>query len=233
MMVQDKLGDKIIKMKFDNTAYVSTTNMTLVSSVKLIKQGYDRDMHTKTLVNIAIDQKVCDIEEKFGVMLLEYNPIPIQFTSDVEYGAPITRNAIVAKSATNEVLNEASNDQKNEMLIDQAPKEKEEMENPSRPTTNSEQITHEKIDREHTMKFYQSNEGQRKKPTLNNPHPFRQDSGGGDDITKAPKPKNGGPRGRFTKAPNIRNGGPKKQAKPPDIEVRNAHHKDPNRTEKA
>jgi hypothetical protein len=119
------------------------------------------------------------------------------------------------------------------------------MENPSRPTTFSEPITHEKSDRKHTMELNQSNEGQRKKPTLNNPHPFRQDSGGGDDFTKAPKPKNGGhngddftkapkpknggPRKHFTKAPNIRNGGLKKQAKTADI----THHKDPNRTEKA
>ncbi len=52
MQVLGKLndGDKIIKMKFVNTAYVLTTCMTLVSSTKLIKEGYDRDMHAKTLV---------------------------------------------------------------------------------------------------------------------------------------------------------------------------------------
>ncbi len=51
MMIQSMLDDKIkiIKIKFANTAYVSTTNMTLVSSVKLIKQGFDRNMHIKPL----------------------------------------------------------------------------------------------------------------------------------------------------------------------------------------
>ncbi len=133
----------------------------------------------------------------------------------------MTRNATVAKSAPN--------DEENKMLIDQTSKEKEEVKNPSRPTTFSEPITHGKSDvREHIMELNQSNEEQRKKPTLNNPHPFRQDSGGGDDIIKAPKPKNGGPKGHFTKAPNIRNGGLKKQAKTADI----THHKDSNRTEK-
>ncbi len=77
------------------------------------------------------------------------------------------------------------------------------------------------------MEFYQSNEGHRKKPTLNNPHQMR--SGGRDDFTKGPKPKNGGHKEHFTKAPNIRNGGLEKQAKTADT----THHKDPNRTEKA
>ncbi len=40
MLIQSKLDNKIIKMKFDNKIYVLTTNMTLVTSVKLIKQEY-------------------------------------------------------------------------------------------------------------------------------------------------------------------------------------------------
>jgi hypothetical protein len=57
MQVLEKLKDKVIKMKFDNTAYVLITSMTLVSFTKLIKEGYDRDMHTKTLVHVATEKK--------------------------------------------------------------------------------------------------------------------------------------------------------------------------------
>ncbi len=221
MQVLGKSGDKIIKMEFANTAYVPITSMTLVSSTKLIKEGYDRDMHTKTLVHIATGTKVCDIEEHFGVMTLEYveNKTPNNPTNESTATVEMTAPKI------------------NEMLIDQAPKEKE-VEKTPQPTTNSESVSvsinHEKSDKEHTMKLNQSDEGQRNKTSLNNPHPSRQvDSGGGDHLTKA---LNGGPKGRFTKAANIKNGGPKKQANPTITNqkvMRKTHHKDPNRTEKA
>jgi hypothetical protein len=57
----------------------------------------------------------------------------------VKYEASInSRNAIVAKSATNEMLNETTNYQNNEILIGQTSKEKEEMKNSSRLITFSE-----------------------------------------------------------------------------------------------
>ncbi len=68
---------------------------------------------------------------------------------------------------------------------------------------------------------------------MNNSHPFRQNSGDKDDFIKVLKSKNDDHNEHFTKTPNIRNDDTKKQAKPPDIKVRNAHHKNPNRIEKA
>ncbi len=125
--------DKIIKIEFANTAYCFITSMTLVSSIKLIKEEYDRDMHIKTLVHVATGNKVCDVEKHFGVMILEHNPISIQLTEYVKYGATVdSRNemknagsinlrstAIVKMTAPkiNKVLNETSN-KKHEMLID-------------------------------------------------------------------------------------------------------------------
>jgi hypothetical protein len=220
MQVLEKLKDedKIIKMEFANTAYVPTTSMTLVSSTKLIKEGYDRDMHTKTLVHAATEKKVCDIEEHFGIMTLEYNPINVidESTTTVEMTAP------------------------NEMLNNQAPKEKE-MKKTPQPITNSESvsipITRGKSDREpHTMKLNQSDEAQRN-PSLNNPHPSRQiDSGDDEDhFTKTPN-ANDGPKRRFIKAPNIKNGGHNKHKKSlitNQKEMENNHQKDPNRTAKA
>jgi hypothetical protein len=125
MLMQSKLdnSDKIIKMKFANTAYVLIISMTLVSFIKLIKERYDRDMYTKTLVHVATDRKVCDIEEYFGVMTLEFNPMN-------------ESTATVKKTAPNE--------------INQAPKEVKKM---PQTITNSEQISHEKNDTKHIMKL--------------------------------------------------------------------------------
>ncbi len=150
-------------MKFANTVYVLITSMTLVSSTKLIKEGYDRDMHTKILVHVATEKKVCDIEKHFGVMTLEFNPIN-ESTAIVEMTAPKI----------------------NEVLTDQTPKNQKREEKMPCPITNSEPITHEKSDREHIMKLNQSDERQRKKSSLNNSHSSRQiDSGGGDHFIKA------------------------------------------------
>ncbi len=254
MQVLGKSGDKTIKMEFVNTAYVPITSMTLVSSTKLIKEGYDRDMHTKTLVHVATGKKVCDIEEHFGVMTLEYNSIPIQPTEYVEYGATVDpRNemenaaSIDLRSSTatvemtvpkiNEVLNETPNkkiemlnnqaSKKHEVLIDQAPKE---VEKTPQSITNSESITHGKSDTEsHIMELNQSDDGQQNL-SLNNPHSSRQiDSGGGGDQFIKASNTNGGRKEHFTKAPNLKNGGLKKQAK----SVAKTHHKDSNRTKKA
>jgi hypothetical protein len=71
MQMLEKTKNRIIKMKFANIAYVLITSMTLVSFTKLIKEGYDRDMHTKTLVHVATEKKICDIEKHFEVMILE------------------------------------------------------------------------------------------------------------------------------------------------------------------
>jgi hypothetical protein len=207
MQVLGKSGDKTIKMEFANTAYVPTTSMTLVSSTKLIKEGYDRDMHTKTLVHVATGKKVCDIEEHFGVMTLTY----------VENAAPINprSTATVEKTAPKII----------EVLIDQAPKDQKREEKMPCPTTISEPVTHGKSDREHTMELNQSDEAQQN-PSLNNPHSSRQvDSGGGDHFTKAPNIKNGGPNKH--KKPPITN------QKEVENTHRKTHHKDPNRTAKA
>jgi hypothetical protein len=221
MQVLGKSGDKIIKMEFVNTAYVLTTSMTLVSSTKLIKEGYDRDMHTKILVHVATGKKVCNIEKHFGVIILEYN---------LTKGSTATVKMTTPK--INEVLNETS-DKNIEVLNNQAPTKEKEMEKTPQSITNSEPITHGKIGTEpHIMELNQSDEGQRNKPSLNNSHPSRQiNSGGGEDY--------------FIKASNIKNDGPKKHeclkhSKPPitnQKEVENSHrkthHKDPIRTAKA
>jgi hypothetical protein len=238
MQVLGKSGDKTIKMEFANTAYVLIASMTLVSFIKLIKEGYDRDMHTKTLVHVVTGKKVCDIEEHFGVMTLEFNlteyvkyEATVDPRNEMKNAAPInprSSTTTVEMTAPNEVLNNQAPNKNNQVLNNQASKEKE-VKKTSQSITNSEPITHGKSDTEsHTMELNQSDEAQRN-PSLNNPHSSRQiDLGGGDQFTKAPN-TNGGRKGHFIKAPNLKNGGPKKQAK----SVAKTHHKDPNRTAKA
>jgi hypothetical protein len=220
MQMLEKSGDKIIKMKFANIAYVFITSMTLVSFTKLIKEGYDRDMHTKILVHVATGKKICDIEEHFGVMILEYvkNATSINFRS----------TAIVEKTASIEVL------------IDQTSTKRKEMKKTSQSITNSEQIIHEKSDREHIMKLNQSDEEQQNL-SLNNSHSSRQiDSGGGDHFIKASN-ANDGPKGHFIKASNLKNGDSQKHEclKQANLIITNQkvmrkiHHKNSNRIEKA
>ncbi len=76
MLVNGKLEDKTIKMEFAKTAYISFTNMTLVSLNKLKKEGYVWDMQEDVLIHQS-DQKVCNIEEHYGLATIEYNPVEI------------------------------------------------------------------------------------------------------------------------------------------------------------
>jgi hypothetical protein len=46
-----------------------------VSQNKLEKEGFDRDPHTKTLIHLKTGKQVCEIQGRFGVQLLEYNPV--------------------------------------------------------------------------------------------------------------------------------------------------------------
>jgi hypothetical protein len=211
MQMLEKSENKQIRMKFANIAYVLITSMTLVSSIKLIKEGYDRDMHTKTFVHVATETKVCDIEEHFEIMTLEFN-------------STVESTATVKMPTSNEMLNETSN-KKIEMLIDKAPKNQKREKKMPCSITNSEPIIHGKSDREHTMKLNQSDEKQRN-PSLNNPHSSRQiDSESEDHCTKTPNIKNDDLNKH--KKPRITN------QKEMESSHRKTHHKDPNRTAKA
>jgi hypothetical protein len=146
MQMLEKSENKIIKMKFANTAYVLITSMTFVSFTKLIKEEYNRDMHTKTLVHVATDTKICDIEKHFEIMIFEFNLINESTT-------------IVKKTTLIEMLiDQASNNQKREKKMPCS-------------IINSKLITHEKSDtKSHIMKLNQSDERQHNS-SLNNCQP--------------------------------------------------------------
>jgi hypothetical protein len=75
MIVNDKLSNKIVKLKFANTTWISSTDVTLISSTRLIKEEYDRDSHTNTLMHMKTSTKVCEISMQCNVLLLKFNLI--------------------------------------------------------------------------------------------------------------------------------------------------------------
>lgn len=114
MLMLGKLKDSknAVRMKFDKTSWVSITNVALISSVKLIKQGFNRDMHTKTLTNVATDKKICNIEEHFEIITLKYNSIAagaaindkITTSGSNEMGISSKKSSKVSISAKTNVL---------------------------------------------------------------------------------------------------------------------------------
>jgi hypothetical protein len=73
IIVHDKLDNKTIKLKFVNTAWVSSTDVILISSTRLIKEDYDRDSHISILMHMKSDTKVCEISMQCNVLLLKFN----------------------------------------------------------------------------------------------------------------------------------------------------------------
>ncbi len=75
MIINDKLSNKIVKLKFANMTWISFTDVTLISSTRLIKKNYDRDSHTNILMHMKSDTKICEISMYCNVLLLKFNLI--------------------------------------------------------------------------------------------------------------------------------------------------------------
>jgi hypothetical protein len=106
-------------------------------------------MHTRTLVHVATEKKIRDIEKHFEIMTLEFN------LTD--------KSTIIVKmtiSKINDVLNNQAS-KKHKMLNNQASKEKEKKKTSQFITNNesvSVSISYEKSDKKHIMKLNQSDE---------------------------------------------------------------------------
>jgi hypothetical protein len=101
MLVNDKLGDKTIKMEFTKTAYISSANMTLVSLNKLKKEGYVWDMQEDVLIHQTSGQEVCNIEEHYGLATIEFNPVEITHVAD-EKNAPLMAKPLAKEDVSEE-----------------------------------------------------------------------------------------------------------------------------------
>jgi hypothetical protein len=75
MRVKGLLNGQPRELLFENTAYIPDSNVTLVSANKLKNKGFFWDMFTDTLIDKKTGQKICDIEEHFGLPTLEFNQV--------------------------------------------------------------------------------------------------------------------------------------------------------------
>jgi hypothetical protein len=75
MIINDKLSNKIVKLKFANTIWISSTDVIFISFTRLIKEKYNRDSHINILMHMKTNKKVCDISMQCNVLLLKFNSI--------------------------------------------------------------------------------------------------------------------------------------------------------------
>ncbi len=71
MLINAKLNEKKRRLLFDNTVYVSFIDVTLMFSTKLIKQRFDRCSRTNTLMKMNSKKKICDIQMRYNLLILE------------------------------------------------------------------------------------------------------------------------------------------------------------------
>jgi hypothetical protein len=71
MLINAKMNEKNRRLLFDNTAYISFIDVTLVFSIKLIKQRFDRCSRTNTLMKMNSEKKICDIQMRYNLLILE------------------------------------------------------------------------------------------------------------------------------------------------------------------
>ena len=73
MLVKGKLNGKTRNLHFRSTAYVPTSQVTLVSVGKLKDEGAFWDMHTDTVKVKGVS--IFELEEHFGLHTIEYHPV--------------------------------------------------------------------------------------------------------------------------------------------------------------
>jgi hypothetical protein len=71
MLINAKLNEKNRRLLFDNTAYISFIDVTLMFSTKLIKQEFDRCSRTNTFMKMNSKKKICDIQMRYNLLILE------------------------------------------------------------------------------------------------------------------------------------------------------------------
>ncbi len=71
MLMNAKLNDQNRRLLFENTAYISFIDVILVFSTKLIKQRFDRCPRTNTLMKMNSEKKICDIQMRYNLLILE------------------------------------------------------------------------------------------------------------------------------------------------------------------
>jgi hypothetical protein len=94
MLINAKLNEKNRRLLFDNIAYISFIDVTLMFSTKLIKQKFDRCSRTNTLMKMNSKKKICDIQMKYNLLILESE----------EENNEMTTNFVQSKTTTKATL---------------------------------------------------------------------------------------------------------------------------------
>jgi hypothetical protein len=71
MLINAKLSEQNRRLLFEDTAYISFIDVTLVFSTKLIKQEFDRCSRINILMKMKSKKKICDIQMRYNLLILE------------------------------------------------------------------------------------------------------------------------------------------------------------------
>ncbi len=102
MLINARLNEKNVSLRFHRTVYILTSTITLVSSDRLAEQEYKRDIYSQILINVATHKQVCHIEQRFGKLLLEYNPIDVNHSK-------LTSSIVDHSKLNNPIVNDSLN----------------------------------------------------------------------------------------------------------------------------
>jgi hypothetical protein len=72
MLINAKLNERNRRLLFENTAYISFIDVTLMFSTKLIKQKFDRCSRINTLMKMKSKKRIWDIQMRYNLLILEY-----------------------------------------------------------------------------------------------------------------------------------------------------------------
>ncbi len=71
MLINAKLSEQNRRLLFEDTAYISFIDVTLMSNIKLIKQKFNKCSRTNTLMKMKSKKKICDIQMRYNLLILE------------------------------------------------------------------------------------------------------------------------------------------------------------------
>lgn len=79
MKVKGTLNGKPRSLLFENTAYVPDLGVTMISANKLKSRGFFWNMVDNSLFVQSTGQKICNMEDHYGLTFIEFNAMPQEF----------------------------------------------------------------------------------------------------------------------------------------------------------
>ncbi len=73
MLINNRLNEKDVSLKFYRAIYILTSTITLVSQSKLVNQTFDRDSYFQILNQLKTNKQICEIIKRYEMLLLKFN----------------------------------------------------------------------------------------------------------------------------------------------------------------